>query len=142
MAQARVVWIEENAFVGVDGSARSVVVSSKQGSAAYGLRPTELFLISLASCTAVTFVQVMQKKRQPLQGLEIAIEGDQQPDPPWRFTNIRMTYRIRGQGLDQEAIRRSIELSERKYCAVSATLSDDVDLKSEFEVLPPKSDSG
>ncbi len=136
MPSARVVWIEHNAFLGTDSNQHATLVSSQQGEAAYGVKPTELFLISLASCTAVTFVQVMQKKRQTVTALEIEVEGTQNPEPPWQFERIRTLYRVRGVELDPEAVARSIELAEHKYCSVAASLSEHVVLETAFEVLP------
>ncbi|MCJ7511774.1 MAG: OsmC family protein [Anaerolineales bacterium] len=136
MPSARVVWIEHSAFLGTDSNRHTTLVSSQQGDAAYGIKPTELFLISLASCTAVTFVQVMQKKRQSITGLEIEVEGTQSPDPPWGFQKIRMLYRVSGVGLDPQAVARSIELAEHKYCSVAASLNDQVQLETRYELLP------
>jgi putative redox protein len=136
MPKARVVWIEDKAFLGTDSSQHATLVSSQQGESAYGIKPTELFLIALASCTAVTFVQVMEKKRQVLQSLEIDVEGSQAPDPPWQFERIRTLFRVRGVELDPQAVSRAIELAEEKYCSVVASLSERVRRETEFEILP------
>jgi len=136
MQNARVVWIEHNAFLGTDSNQHATLVSSQQGESAYGIKPTELFLISLASCTAVTFVQVMEKKRQVLTALEIEVEGSQNPEPPWQFERIRTLFRVRGVELDPQAVSRSIELAEEKYCSVAASLSERVKLETAFEILP------
>jgi putative redox protein len=136
MPSARLVWIEENAFLGTDSHQHATLVSSQQGEAVYGVKPTELFLMSLAACTAVTFVQVMQKKRQALTALEIDVEGTQHPEPPWQFERIRMLYRVRGTDLDPQAVGRALELAEHKYCSVAASLSEKVAVETGFEILP------
>jgi putative redox protein len=43
---------------------------------ASAIRPSELLLIALASCTAVDVVEILAKKRMPLNYLEIQATGE------------------------------------------------------------------
>ena len=55
-----------------------------------GAKPADLLPISLAACTAWDVVNILQKQRQDLQGMDVRIETDQDEDPPWAFTRILM----------------------------------------------------
>jgi putative redox protein len=92
--------------------------------------------MALASCTAVDVVRILAKQRQALSGLEIVVRGTQETDPPWRFTDIHLVYRLRGRGLKPEAVDKAIELAEGKYCSVSASLKPQVNITWESELLP------
>jgi putative redox protein len=88
------------------------------------------------SCTAVDVVGILRKKRQTLTHLEIVADGEQAAEPPWAFRRIHLTYRLRGTHLTSEAVARAIELSEGRYCSVSASLRPQVEITTSFEILP------
>ncbi len=119
----RVKWLEKLQFVGIDATKHSVVMSAPDEENGIGMSPGQLLLVSLGGCTAYDVVNILTKKRQRLTGLEVEVTGEQNPDPPWAYTHIHLTYRLRGHGLDEKAIRDAIELSKNKYCSVGATLA-------------------
>lgn len=116
-------WLEKLQFVGIDATKHSVVISAPDEENGIGMSPGQLLLVALGGCTAYDVVNILTKKRQRLTGLEIAVTGEQNPDPPWAYTHIHLHYRLRGRGLNEPAVRDAIELSKNKYCSVGATLS-------------------
>jgi putative redox protein len=134
MAKAEVTWIEREQFVGIDGSDHSVVLSTQGEGNGVGLKPADLLLIALAGCTAVDVVRIIAKGRQTLTGMKIEVQADQAPDPPWEYRSIHMHYRLKG-ALRSEVVERAIELSEQKYCSVSASLRPQVDITTSYEIL-------
>jgi putative redox protein len=87
-----------------------------------GLRPTELALISLAGCTGMDVISILQKKRQEVSGFEVRVHGDRSEEHPKVFTRILVEYVVRGPRIDRAAVERAVELSETKYCSVMAML--------------------
>lgn len=134
MPEATVVWLRKEQFVGVDSSKHSVVLSTQNHDNSVGMKPSELLLVSLASCTAVDVVRILAKQRRPLKHLEVEIHGEQQQDPPWPFETIHMHFKLRGTDLTDRAVERAIELSETKYCSVAATLRSRVEITTSFEI--------
>jgi putative redox protein len=100
------------------------------------LKPTDLLLLSLASCTAVDVVTILEKKRQPLSAMEIVAEGTQDDDPPWQFRKVHLIFRLRGSNLTESAARQAIDLAEGKYCSVAASLKPQVAITTDLEILP------
>jgi putative redox protein len=135
-AHTRLVWCGEGLFVGIDTNKHSVVISTQDEANRVGMKPSDLLLVALASCTAVDVVAILRKKRQPLSRLEVVADGVQDEDPPWRFRSIHLTYRVRGHDLTPEAVGRAIEISEGRYCSVSASLRPQVEITTSFEILP------
>jgi len=111
-------------------------VSSQTPDNAVGTKPSDLLLIALASCTAVDIVRILAKQRQALIGLEISAHGEQEADPPWRFTAIHLTFRVRGRNLQPETVRKAVELAESKYCSVAASLRPQVKISYDVEIVP------
>ncbi|HIE37579.1 MAG TPA: OsmC family peroxiredoxin [Anaerolineales bacterium] len=122
MATVRVKWLEKLQFVGIDATKHSVVMSGQGKKDGIGMSPSQLLLVALGGCTAYDVVNILTKKRQRLTGLEIEIAGEQEPDPPWTYRKIHLSYRLRGRGLSDKAVQDAIELSKNKYCSVGATL--------------------
>jgi putative redox protein len=132
---ARVKWVEKRQFVGTDSSNHSVVMSSQDEENATGMKPSELLLVALAGCTSYDVVDILEKKRQKLTGLEVTITGEQEPDPPWTYRKIHVHYVVRGKGLREKAVRDAIELSDEKYCSVSATVRGEADVTSDYTIV-------
>lgn len=101
-----------------------------------GPSPTELLLLSLASCMGVDVRMILEKSRVPLETLEVEVEGERAPEPPRRFTRIRLVYRLRGPAEEDEPkLQRAIDLSRDKYCSVLHTLREDLELEIVVERL-------
>jgi putative redox protein len=135
MAEATVKWLEDKVFIGTDSTKHSVVISTPGEAGGVGMKPSELLLVSLASCTAVDIVNIFKKKRTPVDLLEIHVQAEQNEDPPWMFKNVLLSYRIRGEGISADAVKKAIELSENKYCSVAASLRGEVNIDFDFEIL-------
>lgn len=134
MSSAKVQWIGGKKFVGTDSTNHSVVLSTPDEGV--GMKPSELLLVALASCTAVDVVEILTKKRIPLESLEISTEAEQEKDPPWTFRKIHLTYRLKGKGLTEKDVNQAISLSEEKYCSVASTVRGAAEITTSFEILP------
>jgi len=108
-------------FVARSGSGHELVLDDGRNDA--GMRPAELIPIAVASCTAMDVITILRKKRQDVSHYEVRAGGQQQDGHPNAFTRIDITHIVEGAAIDVEAVRRAIELSATKYCAVGATLS-------------------
>lgn len=133
MGTTMVRWIGGKQFVGIDSTNHSVVLSTADENV--GMKPSELLLVALASCTAVDVVEILQKKRMPLASLEIETRGEQDTQNPWPFRKIHLVYRLRGQNLDAQSVEQAIRLSEEKYCSVAATVRGVAEITYSFEIL-------
>jgi len=132
---ARVQWIGKQQFVAVGPSGHAVPMDSDRSSnTAPGAM--ELLLLALGACTATDVVIILEKKRQKLQSLEVICSGERAADPPQVWTKLNILFRLRGQ-LQESGVQQAIQLSEEKYCSVSATLKKTADLTWDYEILPP-----
>ena len=137
MQTASVRWIGEQKFVAISPSGHGVTIDSdRQSNTAPG--PMELLLLALGACTATDIVIVLEKKRQKLESLEVICSGERAAEPPAVWTKLEVLYRLRGR-LDDAAVKHAIELSDEKYCSVSATLKKSATLTWRYEILPPNS---
>ena len=102
-----------------------------------GVSPMELLLVGLAGCTGVDIVDILEKKRQPMKALKVKVSGKRSEDHPKIYKEIEVSYLIWGEGIDPKAVERAIQLSEEKYCSVSAMLRSVAEIKSSYQILNP-----
>lgn len=121
---AMVKWTDGLQFVARAGDGPAVVMDTHDGGG--GPTPMEMVLIGAAGCTAIDVISIMKKKRAVIDRFELAIDGDQAEEYPKRYTAIRFTYIIYGQGINSKAMEQAIELSKNKYCSVTASLNAEV----------------
>ena len=134
MGTATVRWIGGKKFVGTDSTNHSVVISTADEG--IGMKPSELLLVSLASCSAVDVVEILTKKRMPISSMEISASGEQDSDPPWAYRKIHLNYCLRGKGLTDKAVEQAIQLSEENYCSVAATVRGVAEITFSYEIQP------
>lgn len=136
MQTAKVQWICEQKFVAVGPSGHALAMDSDRQSNT-GPGPMELLLMALGACTGTDIVMILEKKRQRLDSLEIICSGERAADPPQVWTKLDILFRLRGK-LEDSGVKQAIQLSEEKYCSVSATLKKTAELTWRYEILPPK----
>ncbi len=133
MGTSIVRWAGGKRFIGIDSTNHSVVLSTPDEG--IGIKPSDLLLVAIAACTAVDVVDILAKKRMPLESLEIQSSGEQDADPPWTFRKIHLKYILKGKGLNAKNVEQAIRLSEEKYCSVASTVRGAAQVDYEFEIL-------
>jgi putative redox protein len=126
-------------FDAVVGSGQRIVIDD--GPDAEGPSPAQLVGVALGGCTAMDVISILRKKRQVVTGYEVRVTGLQREDNPHAFIRFDVVHVLDGEHLDLDAVRRSIELSSRKYCSVGSTLaSGSVELHHAYLVRTPDGD--
>jgi putative redox protein len=142
MGQIALQWVggDSRMFIGRDSSGHTVVAGnwSKEESEQWqdwkGLKPSDLLVISLCSCSAYDVVEIIKKQHQNLTGLYITADAKQLPEPPYHFTDIHLHYVIIGEDISAQKVEKAIELSQNKYCSVAATIRGVTKITHSFEV--------
>jgi putative redox protein len=97
--------------------------------------PMELLLVSVAACTAADVVSILEKKRQIVTDYRVEITGERREEHPRAFTKMRVHHIVYGRDVSEQAVARAIELSDTKYCSVSATVRPTVEITTSFEII-------
>jgi putative redox protein len=108
-------------FDAVTGLGGSLPIDGDDGVA--GTRASEALLAALGACAGSDVASILVKKRQPLTSYEVLVRGVQGDEHPRVFETIDVLHVVTGDGVDPEAVRRSVELSATRYCVVTAQLS-------------------
>jgi putative redox protein len=129
--EAVAVWKSGTAFDITAGSGATMV---SDGDAQAGMSPMEMLLAALIGCTGADVIDILRKKRQDVTRFELRVFGERPAEHPRVYTQIDLKFIVTGHGVDPAAVRRAIELSEGKYCSVSAMLCKTAKLSTQFEV--------
>ena len=78
-----------NVKIHIDGS-------PEIGGEGLGVRPMELVLMALGSCSALDFVSILKKQRQQLDDFRITVEGKRREEIPHVFTAIHIGFQLWG----------------------------------------------
>jgi putative redox protein len=112
--------------------------SADVGGSNLGVRPMELLLMGLASCSAIDVVLILKKQRQDITDFRITAEGDRvQEENTQRkpFRKIHLVFKFAGNNLDESKISRAIALSMEKYCSATAQLEALAAITYDIEIL-------
>ncbi len=107
-------------FEGSNSAGNTVIVegSPEIGGEGQGMRPMELLLVSLASCSSMDVIAILKKMRQPVEDLRVEVEGHRVKDQvPAVFNQIHLRFVLKGD-LRADRVEEAIRLSVEKYCSV------------------------
>ena len=118
-----------NVAVNIDGSPQI-------GGHNAGARPMELLLMGLGGCSAIDIIQILKKQRQQIDSFDIKIDAERaEGQVPSTFKTIHVHF-ILGGPLEEDKVRKAIDLSLEKYCSVAAVLNKTATITHSFEVNP------
>ena len=117
------IWVENMVFdANLDGHHVIMDASPEVGGEDKGARPKPLLLASLAGCTGIDVVSILKKMRVELDGFRMEIGANLTEEHPKIYDKIMVTYYFKGKDLPMDKLEKAVQLSEEKYCGVSAML--------------------
>lgn len=107
----------------------------EEGKKTEGPTPIQALLGSLAACSAMDIVNILEKKRQKIESYRVEVDGERVPTGTWPrpFLSITVKHIVKGE-VDPDALTRAIELTDEKYCSVLATLRQGPKIESVWEI--------
>lgn len=132
--KATVKYAGDEFFIGTSPSGHAQTIDTKSDRRA-APSPLEMLLISVAACTAVDVVSILQKKRQFLIDYKAEITGERREEHPRFFTKMHVHHIVYGRDISEQTLAQAIELSDKKYCSVAATVRPTVEITTSFEII-------
>ncbi len=110
-------------------------LDEERGGENAGPRPKPLMLASLGGCSGLDVIGILKKMKIRPDYFNMRIEAEQTEELPKRYHKINIIYEFRGDNLPMEKLKRAIELSQDKYCGVSAVYKKSIDISYEISIL-------
>jgi putative redox protein len=135
--QATIKWVDGKMFVGETGSGHAVVIDGPpdHGGRNMGVRPMEMILLGVGSCSSFDVVDILQKGRHGVTGCVTKVTGERVDAIPSVFSKIHLHFIVSGKDLKASAVERAVKLSAEKYCSAAIMLSKAVDITHDYEVI-------
>lgn len=132
--KATVRYAGDEFFIGTPPSGHAQLMDSK-GDRHAAPTPMEMLLVSVAGCTAVDVISILQKKRQDVTDYNVEITGTRADDHPRKYTAFHVHHIVHGRSVSADAVEQAIELSDTKYCSVAATVRPTAEITTTYEII-------
>lgn len=139
---AKVTWKQGLSFSGTADTGFELPLGAPKdvGGNEDGFRPIELMAVSLAGCTAMDVISILQKKRQEITDFEVIVHADRAEEHPKVFTRARIVYHVTGHDVSEQALVRAIELSATRYCPAQGMLDKVFPIELEYKIFEASQD--
>lgn len=88
--------------------------------------PVETLLNAIATCSSLDVIDIIAKRRTPVEKLVVKVTAHRRPDYPRRVMRLEMEFVVDGAGIEKEHAERAIHLSFERYCSVAGSLGPDI----------------
>lgn len=138
MATERVTtkWLGKMAFEG-EVSGHKIIIDAAPGVGGEnsGARPKPLMLLALGGCTGMDVISILKKMRVEVEDLNIIVEAETTEDYPKYYHSMHVIYEFTGKDLPLDKLQKAVELSEERYCGVSAVYKTKIRMTSEIKMI-------
>ncbi len=118
-------WLSDMAFeTEINGHKLYLDASENVGGKNLGPRPKPFMMLSLAGCAGMDVVSILKKMRVSYEALNISVEADLAEEHPKKYLGMKMIFTFKGKDLPMEKIEKAVNLSNDRYCGVSANYNE------------------
>ena len=129
--------VENMQFVGTADSGHAVVMDAPPsvGGSNTGSKPSELLLMAFGGCSGMDVMSILRKKKQDVTNFVMNVNGDTPEHHPRSFTGIHIEYIVTGRNIDEDAVKKAIDISLDKYCMVGNTIGKAAKITHSYKVV-------
>ncbi len=129
-------WTEDMAFeTELNGHKLIIDADDKVGGKDKGPRPKPLMMLSLAGCAGMDVISILKKMRVDVDSFNVKVEGDLTEEHPKHYNKMHLIYEFTGKNLPYDKLEKAVNLSQDRYCGVSAIYSKAMELTSEIKII-------
>jgi putative redox protein len=133
---AEVTFLEDMAFeVEVNNHKFIIDADDKVGGKDRGPRPKPLTLASLGGCTGMDVISILKKMRVDPEYFNVVVSAETTDEHPKYYNKIHISYEFKGKDLPMAKLEKAINLSQDRYCGVTAMLDKVAEIKHEIKIL-------
>jgi putative redox protein len=135
MTEVKTRWLNKMTFESKVGDHTIILdADPKVGGNNKGTRPKPLILTSLAGCTGMDVVSLLNKMRVNFKDLEIDVKGELTSEHPKYYHKIHIIYKLKGKDIDRSKVEKAVQLSQDKYCGVLAMIRKAAEISFEIRI--------
>lgn len=130
-------WKQNLQFESDNPSGHSVLIdtSIENGGQNSGLAPKAMMLSSLAGCSGLDVISVLNKMKVTVNDLKIIVTGELTEEHPKYYHSVQVVYQFFGKELPQDKLKKAVDLSVEKYCGVMEMFRKFAEVTIEIEYI-------
>lgn len=129
-------WLNNMAFeTEINGHKFTIDADDSVGGENLGPRPKPFMLAALGGCTGMDVISILKKMRVKIEAFNVKVEGDLTDEHPKQFNKMHIIYEFTGKNLPLDKLQKAINLSEERYCGVSAVYKKAMTINSEIKII-------
>jgi len=116
----KTVWTEKSQFKSDNPSGYEFTMfdKSQDNGDVVGFAPKALMLSSLAGCSGLDVVSLLEKMRAEVANFKIEVTAELTDEHPKFYNKVKVDYHFTDSNLQPEKIQKAVNLSVTKYCGV------------------------
>lgn len=116
----KTVWTEKSQFKSDNPSGYEFTMfdKSQDNGDVVGFAPKALMLSSLAGCSGLDVVSLLEKMRAEVANFKIEVTAELTDEHPKFYNKVKVDYHFTDSELQPEKIQKAVNLSVTKYCGV------------------------
>lgn len=103
------------------------------GDEAFGFRPYQLMVASIAVCSGGVLRTILQKKRMDIEDITIKTDVIRNEQEANRIEKMTIHFEIKGHNLNEGKIEKSLEIA-KKHCSMYQSVKESIDVTETFSI--------
>ncbi len=129
-------WLKGMAFEAQVGEQKIIIdAAEKVGGKGRGPQPKPLMMVSIAGCTGMDVISILNKMRVEVDKFNVRVEGELTEEHPKHFSKMTIIYEFWGKDLPMNKIEKAVNLSQDRYCGVSFNYRKSFELAHEIKIM-------
>jgi putative redox protein len=108
--------------------------ASEDNGSVVGFAPKALMLSSLAGCSGLDVVSLLEKMRAEVAEFYINVTAELTEEHPKYYNKVKVDYHFTDAELQPEKIQKAVNLSVTKYCGVMEMFRQFADVETEIHL--------
>ena len=134
--ETKLYWTGQMSFeTEIDGHKLTLDAAEEAGGHNLGMRPKKLMLTALAGCTGMDVISILKKMKIVPDEFNVKVDGNVTEEHPKQYDSMHIIYEFKGDNLPEDKLIKAIELSQDKYCGVSALYKKAIKVTYEIRIL-------
>ena len=113
-------WQGEMLFESENPSGNTLFINDGNESPKEVYTPKALMLSALGGCTGLDVASLIKKMRLEVADFNVQVDGELTEEHPKYYHKVWVTYNFYGSNLNQEKLKKIVDLSLERYCGVTA----------------------
>ena len=122
ITRSEISWRGDRSFDACPAGRQHVI----DGAAKAAPGPVETLLSTVAACSSLDVIDILAKRRTPVEKLSVHVTAERRPEFPRRIMRLEVEFRVDGLEIEREHAERAIQLSFERYCSVASSLAPDI----------------